>query len=225
MLTFEKRKWWYFGKNSHNHIEVGVYYFPLIGFSMRFGESLTFTLRCILNFYISFDFRWISSLIYKYKLDHRELEIQIGFTDGITFSISLFADSMSWSKGDYKWYCNISDKLKGKYTVTKKIIEERNVLIPMPEKSYLAHIVLADWTWTYPRWFKTKVRRAEIEMSIEGIPFAGKGTTSYNCGDDAVHSMTTGNVNDIPDAVGKLVSSVLHNRVKNGGWGDWEFKR
>jgi hypothetical protein len=131
---------------------------------------------------------------------------------------------MSWKKGDWKWYINFRDKFKGRYKVTQKIIEERDILIPMPEKSYNAHAVLADWTWKYQRWFPMTIRRCEIEIP-DGIPHEGKGENSWDCGVDRTYGVTTGKVKDIPEAVGNIVESSLRTRIKNGGWGDWKWEK
>lgn len=221
-MEVAKRFYW---NEARNCITIGAYTWPAVGFSIELGsEEVSFRVRCFITLYISLSFRWLNSLIYRHKLYDRELEFEVGFHHGMTASVSLFSDTMGWKKSDWKWYWNIGDKLKGKYEVSKKIVEERDILVPMPEKAYPAHAILADWTWKYPRWKSQTIRRCEINIP-GGIPFAGKGENSWDCGDDAVFGTTTGKVRNIPEAVGGLVGSILADRVKNGGWSDYDFKR
>ena len=46
----------------------------------------------------------------------------------------------------------------------------------------------------------------------EPIPNPGKGTCSYNCGEDALHSLTC-NVNTIEDGIGEVMKSVNKCRM------------
>jgi hypothetical protein len=48
------------------------------------------------------------------------------------------------------------------------------------------------------------------------IPFPGKGENSWDCGEDATHSMTCNATNE-QEAVAKLVASVLNDRYRHGG--------
>lgn len=189
-----------------------------------FGEDITFSIGCFLQIYISLGIPKFNSWLYKHKLNNRALKFDMWFRNGWSVSLNFLSDTMGWKKGGWRWYLNIDNKLKGKYKVSKKIIEERDILVPMPEKSYRAHAILADWTWKYPRWFPKTVRRCEIDVP-EGIPHAGKGENSWDCGDTATFGMTTGRVRSIAKAVGNLVGTVLNDRVRYGGWGDWNWKR
>lgn len=157
-------------------------------------------------------------------MNDRKLEWNIWFRDGWSMSLNLFSDTMGWKRGDWKWYINFGDKIKGKYEVSKKVIIERDILIPMPERPYQAHAVLADWTWTYKHWFPMTIRRCEINIP-EGLPHEGKGENSWDCGKDATFGITTGKVKNIEEAVGNLVGSVLHDRVKHGGWEDYNWQK
>ena len=217
------RKYIYFGKRPYS-IGVEIYKYPCIQLGLEFGEDIRFFFGAFIQFSFHVDIWPINKWLYEHKLHNRQFEIDLGFTNGLTVSVSLFADTMGWKKGDLKWYWNITDKLKGRYEVSKKIIEEQDLLIPMPEKSYQAHAILADWTWKYPRWFSKTIRRCEIDIP-EGLPHAGKGENSWDCGDDATFGITTGSVRSIPEAVGQLVGSSLATRVRYGGWNDYNFQR
>lgn len=116
------------------------------------------------------------------------------------------------------------DILIGKFKYSDRVLEERDILVPMPEKAYPAHAQLIEATWTYPRWFTQKIKRVKIDIP-EGIPFEGKGENSYDCGRDATFGITTGECQSIAEGVGKLVGSVLYDRVKNGGYSDWNWTK
>jgi len=125
-----------------------------------------------------------------------------------------------WRDGNF----NFVDFFLGKSTCTRTTLEERDVLIPMPEKSYKATVKMVEFKWTRPRWFAKMVTRADIKVP-EGIPHEGKGTCAHNCGVDATYGMTTGKCHSIPKAVGILVGHCLSDRVKYGGWSDWEWRK
>jgi hypothetical protein len=215
------RKFIYFNKNS---IIVEVSFLPMAQIGLSFGEHITFSLGFFVQFYLSFDFLAISSLLYKHNFYDKALDLTIWFNNGGSISVNLFSDTMGWKRGDLNWYFPILGTLKGKAKVTKRVIEERDILIPMSEKVYSAKAILADWTWKYPRWFRKVIRRCEIKIP-EGIPHAGKGENSWDCGDDATFGITTGQCKSIPEAVGVLVGSCLKDRVRYGGWKDYNWKR
>lgn len=217
------RKFFYWNK-SRDYVSFELGYLPMCQIGIDFGEDITFSIGCFIQIYVSLSIFKLYSWLYKHKINDRALDFNIWFRDGFPISINLMSNTMGWKRGDWKWCPNISRKLKGKFTVSEKTIEERDILIPMPEKSYKGHAVLADWTWHYKRWFPKTIRRCEIEI-LEGIPHPGKGENSWDCEDDATFSLTTGKVRTIAEAVGKLVSSVLESRVKNGGWKDWNWER
>lgn len=125
-----------------------------------------------------------------------------------------------WRRGNFSF----DDFFLGKKVCTKKILEERDVLIPMPEKSYPAKAKLIEYTWKRKRWFSNSINRVDIEVE-GGIPHEGKGTASYNCGTDAIFGMTTGECSSIPRGVGQLVGSALDQRVQYGGWGDYKWEK
>lgn len=215
------RKFIYFNKNS---IIIEISFLPLAQIGLSFSEHVTFSLGFFIQFYLSFDFPVINSWLYKHKLNDKALDLNIWFNNGGSISVNLFSDPMSWERGDLIWYFPILGTLKGRAKISKKIIEERDILIPMPEKMYSAKAILADWTWIYLRWFKKVIRRCEIKIP-EGIPHAGKGENSWDCGDNATFGITTGRCKSIPEAVGILVGNVLNNRVRYGGWKDYNWKR
>ena len=154
----------------------------------------------------------------------------------ISFSIhdwalwwDLWRDPMAgWSREVPKWRhgsFHPIDTVFGRTKCETTTLETRNVVVPMPEKSYPATAELVEYAWKRPRWFTTKrMKRVQIEIP-GGIPHAGKGENSWDCGDDATFGITTGACASIPEGIGILVGSCLRTRVKYGGWSDYTWSR
>ncbi len=159
-----------------------------------------------------------------YRKGSRELSLRF---HGGSLWWNLWTDRDGWSSKTPKWRngnFNFVDFALGRSKCDHTLIEERNVLVPMPERAYQATAKLEAWVWKRPRWFAKRLNRVTIDIP-GGIPKAGKGENSWDCGDDATFGLTTGECNSIPDGVGKLVTMMLKDRVKYGGWSDWEWKR
>lgn len=140
--------------------------------------------------------------------------------------IDLWRDPISWHSEDPKWWefnINVKDIFFGKEKYSRRVLETRDVEVPMPERSYKAKAQLCLDTWSRSRWFSKSIKRIDIELN-EGIPHEGKGENSWDCGVDATHSYCA-QADSIPEGVGRLVGSVLDSRVRYGGWGDWNFKK
>lgn len=119
---------------------------------------------------------------------------------------------------------HFDDFLFGKSECVRTVLDERDILVPMPEKAYEAHAKLMLYQWKRPRWFTKEFKRVEIDVP-EGLPMEGKGENSWDCGKDATFGITTGQCNTIAEGVGILVGSVLKDRIKYGGWGDWNWQK
>ncbi len=150
----------------------------------------------------------------------------IGFSlDSEAISVMLWYDPMEHRGRDPWWwhqYFSFS-RLGGRAVHSEELIEAREVTIPMPEGSYPATARLVLASWKKPFWFTKSVRRVSIEVSV-GIPFPGKGENSWDCGPDATSSMTC-SAHSIAEGVGKLVGHVLDNRVRYGGYGNWDYNK
>lgn len=132
------------------------------------------------------------------------------------------------SRGTDPWWWHMSfnpmDAIFGRYVYSDQTIEERDIEVPMPEKAYPATAKLQVCHWQRKRSpFIKRMERVSIEIP-GGIPKEGKGENSWDCGLDATFSMTT-NASSIAEGVGQLVGSVLADRIRHGGWGDWNFKK
>jgi len=161
----------------------------------------------------------------KYRSYGEDREIEISFHHDALYW-RFWTDPMSWSSSTPKWRhgsFNVPDFFLGRSKCTHETIEAQDIVVPMPEKAYPAKAELQRWTWKRPRWFAKTIMRAQIEIP-GGIPLPGKGENSWDCGDDATFSITC-QAKSIPEGVGVLVGSVLRDRVRYGGWGDWMWSR
>jgi len=93
----------------------------------------------------------------------------------------------------------------------------------MPEGTYEAKARLEMGYWKRPRWF-VKKRKATHLVIPKGVPVEGKGENAWDCRPDATYAMTIAS-DSIPEGVGKFVGHMLEQRVRYGGWSDWEWKK
>ena len=96
------------------------------------------------------------------------------------------------------------------------------VTVPMPEGDYEATVELHRVRWT--RRFVRGPWGYNVRIEVEdGIPVPGKGTTAYNCGDDAVYSLAFRHEGtpDPDEIASHLVDDCMESRVRYGGLG-WE---
>lgn len=158
---------------------------------------------------------------YNYMGDHRSIGVR--FFDGKLWW-SLWEDRHEWRHSDPKWMSGSFDFVKallGDTDYSRRVIEERDVMIPMPEKSYPAKAKLEVATWIRSRWpwgpFSKRGTYVQIDIP-GGIGIPGKGENSWDCGDDALFGLST-KARTIEDGIGHVVASALSTRRKYG-WSD-----
>jgi len=132
-----------------------------------------------------------------------------------------WAPEMEWSSRQPWWWdvsIRLDDLLLGRDRFSIRLIEERDVVVPMPEGSYQAHAKLEEHTWTRARWFPRRLIRVDLDLPREGggIPEPGKGESSWDCEDTASFGLVTV-ARSIEDGVGHLVGHVLDRRRRYGG--------
>lgn len=148
---------------------------------------------------------------------------------GRDFGVRFFDGAVWWNFGsdDYGWTGQRPKWKDGSWrplgfnmrTSDPVVVETREVLIPMPERSYRGTATVTEAYWGYaklPRRFHEKRRSVEIEMHPgEQVGVPGKGENSWDCGDDAIFSRS-GPSESIEDAIGGFVASALRTRRKYG---------
>lgn len=204
--------WWHLSTKKTIGLEWCLFN-PDIGIGVDFEEygshnGILLSFGCgLVSLYLSLDMGW------RFKRN-REYSVRI-FDNTIWFACGRNPDE--WRKGQ-PWYWDFNfcpaDFFLGRPKYSSKVLSEHNVVIPMPEGCYDATIKLEESTWKRPRWFKRTLRRADIEIP-KGIGYPGKGENSWDCGDDAMFGLTCPAEN-LSEAIGKAVSSVLESRLKYG---------
>ncbi len=214
------RAWLHWGRNSTARIDV-CWRTWLCGASIKFDDEHGWgvSLRLPpLALYASID-------IPRLRLSH-DREVEISAHSGAIWW-HLWTPPYEWSSKTPRWRqgnFNVVDFLLGRQRYERRTIEERDVLVPMPEGTYQANAKLEEFIWSRPRWFTKRLKRVSFEIP-SGIPHAGKGENSWDCGDDATFGLTTGECKSIPEGIGVLVGSCLRDRVRYGGWEDYTWKR
>jgi hypothetical protein len=157
--------------------------------------------------------------MYKYHAGERTFGIS-WYREYLRVEIGSFEDNSSFRQGPWwtEFSVDVPSLIFGDIKHERKLIAEKNVIVPMPEKDYDAQVKLFDCVWQRSRSpFKTRLFRGTIECS-EGIPYPGKGTTSYNCGEDATQSIdcvvSSGDIRKASaEMIGKIVASVTERRM------------
>lgn len=140
-------------------------------------------------------------------------EIGFHWSEGRLF-IKLWDDPMEWCKTD-PWWWSFSvcpaDLLLGKPAYSRRTLDTGKRSLTFPEKTYDVKIEITEDSWKRPRWpWPRKIVRTHSEVE-GGIPIPGKGTTDYNCGPDAIYSLTSPGTT-FDDALTGLFRSVTHAR-------------
>lgn len=198
----------------HAYVEVGgvsndddlgfALAFPPAAFWLHFSGKLT---------------RWIGRLPGDY--DGRKLSVGI---HGGAFWASIWARQNSWSRDDpwwMHWHLDFLDVLLGdrKHEVVR-VLESRDVRVPMPEGVYDAKAELKLESWKRPRWpWPLLVTRLHMDIA-KGVPIPGKGENSWDCGPDATGSITMP-ARTIEEGIGGFVGSTLLLRRRRGGRDDY----
>lgn len=110
----------------------------------------------------------------------------------------------------------------GKWVFTEKLLEQRRVLIPLPEGTYPATVKMTDEVRGYARSpFKHRQIGATVEFDDGwAVPFSGKGENSYDCGEDGMFSSSMP-ARTVEEAIGKVVGSILRTRRSRGDPEKW----
>jgi len=186
------RYWKHFGERGCITFEWSIR--KALAFEVTVGgiEGELFLLRLglfFITFYIGLEnWIWARKLNFPYE-DARNTGFYIvPESDGLFGHLEIWQKMGEWRRGDRSWSFNFDRIVWGDKKFSKRTLWEIEREIPMPEKSYAATLTLEERTWKQPRKFwRPVVVKSSIDIEIpEGIPHPGKGTTSYNCGEDAL---------------------------------------
>lgn len=218
-------RWWlHFGRNSTFHTEFYL-------FSGRFAmevkiggeaELLIVFAPVLFSLYLTLDCGWTRTLrefLLKDSWEPRAIGLRI-FDWAIW--LECWAPTGSWSSRE-PWWMRFTwhplDTFFGRMKHSEREISRTDAVISMPEKAYPCTVVMKAETWKRPRlpWASAKVTRAHMECE-EGVPVPGKGTTSYNCGDDAIYSMCC-QAESVEQGIARYAEDAQKTRLRYGGKG------
>ena len=136
-----------------------------------------------------------------------------------SISIYLLADLDSgYTKYKRDYHLCIPEFLFGKHIITHDTINTsiESINFSQQEK-YKIKVKELLITKCYKRIRFIKKRHKAFDMFCEyPIPFPGKGTTSYNQGEDAIFSMYLGNVKTKEKALKRLRDDIIRYRIRGG---------
>jgi hypothetical protein len=185
-------------------------------------EPLSLSFACFLfAVWLNFDIHaWHAPLRKFFRVEgYEDRELSFSWHDNGLYW-NLWTPSMEWSKvkhGRRQGAFHPVDFIFGKTKYSEIPISECNVEVPMPEGVYPAKIRLLEAQWKRPRWPFTWLRSRRAEVTpLKPIPFPGKGENSWDCGEDATHSMIC-SADTVEEAIGKMVASVMRDRMRYGG--------
>lgn len=136
---------------------------------------------------------------------------------------SILHPTMSWRHGTSRWRSGSwhpVEKALGRPRHQDEDISKHDVEIDMPEGSYRWKIRLFKRRiWPHGRLpFSTTLRMFDGEG--DPIPRPGKGTTAYNCAEDASCAMG-GEATTIADAIALVQRTVMNARLRYGSGYAW----
>lgn len=249
------RAWWHFGdaERSRSGATVGFEWSffwraggGAIGLRFHRGDGVGFQLHFgfpwLFSLFLTVDGGWAQRLATRllpnrtrdrhtgqWRTDYSDRDISLRFFDWAVWW-HVWTDPDSWSSRTPKWRDGNFHPVEfifGPTKVTDKEIAREQVMIPMPERSYAATVVIEDRVWRRPRWPFAWHRHigAKVDMQRDPVPHPGKGESEYDCGEDATYSSSfhvpAERYNDaVSYAIGEVVASSLDARRRYGGR-DW----
>ena len=130
--------------------------------------------------------------------------------------VSIWHDDSGWTKDKFKWqHISFSpiDVLFGKSKYSKRDIEAVTRTVAIDGVEHVLDIRLFESIFKRPRWpWAKRIMRADINPRVP-VTIPGKGENSWDCGDDAIHSLTTP-CDSVDEAVVKFVADVLKARKR-----------
>lgn len=138
-----------------------------------------------------------------------------------------WAKDGSWSKGQPWWmspHWEWERLFFGKTESNRELVDLGTTLIPMPEANYPATFEVARYEQSYSKplgRLRDRVlgKRVHFNTTIEpgkAVLVPGKGENSWDCGDDAIYSLSTDG-QSVESAVAKVVESAFLDRRRHGG--------
>jgi hypothetical protein len=220
------RTWWHFGTESRACLRAEFYWLsPRFGVSVESSDDgWDFSLRVPpLALYVSLDGFGLWQPIARIYTAPDGKQYPIPDRREFDFTVHDWAIRFTpwgrwgeWRAADPWWIRVLSIDLKdlvlGRLTYKAEELALVPCQVPMPEGNYPAVAKVQRVTRGRTRWFKRTGQ--EVDLSIpKGIPFAGKGENSWDCGDDGLFGLSG---NSIDDAIRRAQASVTERRQRYG---------
>ncbi len=160
---------------------------------------------------------WFSLFVHSNNDDHDMREFSLRIMDGNVWIDHPWVRQNEWRSADPWWkksiVLHVKDWLLGKARCDVTTGSPFTVYVPMPEGSYRATATPETYVWRR-RFYVPQLRRDSVKLDIEGgIPHAGKGENSWDCGDDGLWGIS-GETTE--KAIANAVASVLTSRRRYG---------
>ncbi len=127
--------------------------------------------------------------------------------------VSIGHDDSGWSKSGWHFSFSPFRVLFGRTKYSEFDIERVERIAWIDGEQHALKIRRFTSVWAWPRWpFKRRFNRADIEPVVP-VAIPGKGENGYDCGEDAIHSLTV-KCKNADQAVAKFVENVLNARFK-----------
>lgn len=145
--------------------------------------------------------------------DRREFDVSVS---DWTLRFTPWGRWCGWNSRDPWWIRGLSLDLRRLVLGKRVYVAEELALVPchvpMPEGNYPAVAKVQRVTRGFQRWFKRTGQ--EVDLSIpKGIPYAGKGENSWDCGDDGLFGIGG---DSIDHAIARAQESVNESRRRHG---------
>jgi hypothetical protein len=196
------------------------------------GVQLVFCIPWLINLWVGLHFNWLNARLPECKSsmnpgetftipEERNIEITIHH-GSIWFH--LWQRANEWRAKDPWWWSfswNAKDFFLGMPSYESKVLEELDVKIPLPEKTYTGTAQLCVDTWKRPRWpWPHSLERIRFNYGKDGIPIPGKGENSWDCGETARTGSTVAEPHsELYRATYEQSVHIMKTRWKYGGFG------
>lgn len=194
--------------------------------SLRLGGEMVLTFSVWLlgiTLYFGATTPWLARRLERFTAWDADRELVVYWYEGGLWW-NLWRTRDSWTTGTPWWrhghFAPLDWMFGQNMRQHKEHYSTHAVEIPMPEGAYPATVTITRTGWGRKRLpFRTWMWHADVEPKTP-VPFPGKGENSWDCGEDATHSLHCSI--DRPDpalAVGEFVASVMRDRMRHGGNG------
>lgn len=145
--------------------------------------------------------------------DRREFDVSVS---AWTLRLTPWGRWGEWHTRDPWWIRGLSFDMQrfvlGQRTYHAEELALVPVMVPMPEGSYHAVAKVQRVTRGFQRWRKRTALEVVLDIP-KGIPFAGKGENSWDCGDDGLFGIGG---DSIDDAIRRAQDAVNQSRRQYG---------